>query len=898
MARDDEFNRAVGLHRAGRVADAERIFRQIVAVEPDNAEAAHHLAVCLSQRGDLEAALPFYAAVLKANPAHVGCLNNLGNTLQALRRFAAALDRYENANAHSPGNATFHSNRGNCLKELGRHDEALASYARALALNPDQVTTYFNRGTLLHELRRFAEALAEFDLALARKPDHAKAHGSRGVTLYELKRYEDALADFDQAIAIDPRDEQAWSNRANVLRELNRYDEALASCDRAIALDSDAVEAFNNRGLVLNALERFDEALVGYARALALKPDFAEALNNRGVTLAALERPDEALASYEQALAVRPDYAEAFYNRANALKALRRFDEAVASCDRAIALNPDAPDAFNSRGHALCKLRRFDEALVSFARALVLKPDLVEALNNRGVALAALGRPDAALTSYDQALAIQHDYAEAYYNRANALREMRRIDEALASCEQALHLNPTLPEIVGARLNLKMTCCSWDDLDRAYAEVIAAVDRGERAASPFSILAFQSTPARQQRCARTAARELLATSPDPAWRGERYDHQRIRIGYFSTDFRDHAVAHLTAGLFECHDRSRFEVIAFSIGAHPPDAWRARLEKGFDRFLDVRDRSDREISMLARAQEIDVAVDLNGYTKGARTGVFALRPAPVQVNYLGFPGTMGAPFIDYLIADSTLIPPEHQPYYDEKIVYLPHTYQPNDSTKQISETAPGRAELGLPEDAFVFCCFNSNYKITPDVFDRWMRLLREVKQSLLWLSVNHPTAADNLRAEAERRGVARDRVVFAPRMPALADHLARHRAADLFLDTFHYNAHTTASDALWAGLPVLTCLGATFAGRVTASLLTAIDLPELITRSHDEYEALALALATDPERLAALRRKLALNRTTQPLFDTARYARYLEQAYVRMHERHRARLPPDHIVIEA
>jgi protein O-GlcNAc transferase len=898
MASDDEFDRAAGVHGAGRIAEAEALFRRIVAAQPGHAEAAHHLAVCLCQRGELAAALPYFDAVLRANPAHVGCLNNLGNALQALRRYDAALDCYQRAIALDPGNATFHSNRGNCLKALGRHDEALASYARALALNPDQVTAYFNRGTVLHELHRFAEALADFDQAIARAPDHASAYGSRGVTRYELKRHADALADFDRAIALAPHDGQAWSNRANALRELERYDEALASCDRAIALAPDrAAAACNNRGLVLNALERYDEALACYDRALALDPGFAEALNNRGVTLAAMERPEQALRSYDQALAARHDYAEAFHNRANALKSLRRFDEAVASCDRAIELNPDAPDAHNSRGHALCELRRYDEALASYDRALALEPDHAEALNNRGAALAAVGRFDAALASYDRALAAQADYAEALYNRANALKEMRRLDEALASCERALRLNPGLPDVGGAHLNLKLTCCNWDDLDTACAEVLAAVDRGERAATPFSILAIPSTPSQQQRCAQILAGGLLAQRPDPAWRGERYDHERVRIGYFSADLQNHATAHLMAELIERHDHSRFETIALSFGPSESDDWRARLQRGFDRFIDVRQKTDAEIAALARELEIDIAVDLKGYTRDARPGVFARRPAPVQVSYLGYPGTMGAPFIDYLIADSTLIPPEHRAYYDEKIVYLPHSYQPNDSTKRISEPAPGRAALGLPEDAFVFCCFNNNYKITPDVFAVWMRLLGKVERSVLWLLASNRTAAGRLLAEAGRRGIARERLVLATQMP-LADHLARHRAADLFLDTFHYNAHTTASDALWAGLPVLTCLGGAFAGRVAASLLTAIGLPELITRSHDDYEALALDLATHPERLAAIRGKLALNRTTLPLFDTPRYARHLEQAYARMHERHRAGLPPDHIVVEA
>jgi predicted O-linked N-acetylglucosamine transferase (SPINDLY family) len=352
-----------------------------------------------------------------------------------------------------------------------------------------------------------------------------------------------------------------------------------------------------------------------------------------------------------------------------------------------------------------------------------------------------------------------------------------------------------------------------------------------------------------------------------------------------------------AELFERHDRSRFEIIGFSFGPPANDIWRQRLKKAFDRFFDVRTRTDKEIAALAREWEIDIAVDLKGHTQDARIGMFALRPAPVQVNYLGYPGTLGADYMDYLIADSMLIPQEHQPYYNEKIVYLPHTYQTNNSTKVISDRPFSRAELGLPDDAFVFCCFNNSFKITPDLFDIWMRLLQAVPGSMFWLLEGNTGVGRNLRLEAGKRGVSADRLVFAPPME-LADHLARLRQADLFLDTFYCNAHTTASDALWAGLPVLTSLGNTFAGRVAASLLKAIGLPELITPSHAEYEALALELATQPGRLACLRRKLALNKTTHPLFDTARFTRHLEAAYLRMHERSRAGLPPDHIVVEA
>jgi predicted O-linked N-acetylglucosamine transferase (SPINDLY family) len=386
--------------------------------------------------------------------------------------------------------------------------------------------------------------------------------------------------------------------------------------------------------------------------------------------------------------------------------------------------------------------------------------------------------------------------------------------------------------------------------------------------------------------------------PDPLWRGERYGHDRIRIAYLSADFRSHAVSHLLAGLIERHDRARFETIALSFGPDDGSEMRSRLSSAFERFIDVSDKSDREIAAMLRGLEIDIAVDLMGYTQDSRTGIFALRAAPVQINYLGYPGTMGADFMDYILADRTVIPERQQGDYAEKVVCLPDSFQPNDDARRIAERTPTRAEAGLPERGFVYCSFNNNYKITPAVFDIWMRLLRKIEGSVLWLRHSSTATADNLRREAGARGIDASRIVFAGQTKRLEDHLARHRLADLFLDTLPYNAHTTASDALWAGLPVVTCLGTTYAGRVAASLLHAVGLPELITQSLEDYEALALRLAMETDTLSAIKAKLARNRATHPLFDTDRYRRHLESAYATMWERYQRGEPPAAFCVEA
>jgi predicted O-linked N-acetylglucosamine transferase (SPINDLY family) len=381
----------------------------------------------------------------------------------------------------------------------------------------------------------------------------------------------------------------------------------------------------------------------------------------------------------------------------------------------------------------------------------------------------------------------------------------------------------------------------------------------------------------------------------PRWQGERYRHDRIRIAYLSADFRQHPLSFLTAGMFESHDKSRFEITAISFGVDDDSEIRARVKASFERFVDARASSDAQIADLLKALEIDIAVDLMGFTTDSRTGIFARRPAPIQLHYMGYPGTMAARYIDYMVADRVVIPDHQQASYSEKLICLPNSYFVNDTGRQIADKMFSRAELGLPPSGFVFCCFNSNHKITPLVFDRWMRILKQVEGSVLWLLPGHATAADNLRKEARARGVDAERLIFAGRMSP-PDHLARHRAADLFLDTLPYNAHTTACDALWTGLPVLTCLGEAFVGRVAASLLHAVGLPELITTTLDEYQHLAVDLATTPDKLAAIRAKLANHRLTMPLFDTRLFTRHIEAAYAAMHARQQAGLAPDHIVV--
>ncbi|MGO9329636.1 MAG: tetratricopeptide repeat protein [Steroidobacteraceae bacterium] len=655
------------------------------------------------------------------------------------------------------------------------------------------------------------------------------------------------------------------------------------------------VQAKFNQGLALHKHGKLPEAERVYGEILRRQPNHFGALHMFGVIAVQKKQTARGIELITRAIKLNAGVAAAHNNLGYALLDLRRPADALASYNRAIALKPDYAEAYCNRGIALRDLKRPAEALASFDKAIALKPDHAEAYCNRGNALRDLERPVDAVASYDKAIALKPDYAAAYYNRGAALRDLKRLEEAVACYDKAMILKPHPAGVEGFRLQTKMYLCDWKNFASECVNLISVLRKGKANTAPFPLLALPSSSDDQLRGAKLWVAHKFPPSEKPLWHGERYKHQRIRVAYLSADLRQHAISYLTAGMFECHDKSRFEITAISIGPADNSALRQRLKRSFEHFIDAMSLSDNDIASLIREKEIDILIDLMGFTRNARTGVVALRPAPIQVNYLGYPGTMGAEYIDYIIADSIVIPEDSKQYYSERIAYLPNSYLVNDSKRSISDKVFTRAELGLPSMNFVFCCFNDNYKITPHVFDCWMRILNRVEGSVLWLLEGNASAASNLRKEAEARGVDAERLIFAKRLP-VADHLARHRQADLALDTLPYNAHTTACDALWAGLPVLTCLGETFAGRVAGSLLKAINLPELITTTQETYEHKAVDLATHSEQLANIKRKLTANRFTAPLFDTKHFTKHIEAAYTAMYERHQAGLPPAQIII--
>ena len=748
----------------------------------------------------------------------------------------------------------------------------------------DQAKALFFAGLDCSDAGDFAGAEKHFREALALVPERASILGNLAAVVLKQGRPDEARTLSERALALNPDNAAALTVAATAEHALGHLEAALAAFDRLAAISADDAGMWAERGNVLAALARWEAALASYDRALGLDPDHPAVLANRGNVLRQLGRPQEALESYNRALALDPDVIETRANRGLVLQELNRPDAALADYDRALSLQPDHPDILANRGIALYRLQRHAEALVSLARALAIRPDYPEALNGRGVVLQEMRRPADALPDFDRALALRPDYAEAHHNRGLALQKLGRLEAALTDFERALALQPDHPHAYSGAADCVLHLSDWQRLPDFARGLEEHVRERKSIVNPFVFLGYCGDPALQRRCAETYGTDEIPIVPPSACAGGTWRNEKIRIAYLSPDFRDHPVGQLTAQLFELHDRARFEVIGVSFGEDDGSRLRARLVAAFDRFHDVRTMTDDEVAALLGEMRVDIAVDLSGHTKDSRLGVLARRPAPTQVSYLGFPATMGAGFVDYVIGDSVILPFDQQAHWAAKIVQLPDSYWTSDSGQLIAEHTPSRAESGLPADGFVFCCFNNAWKIAPAVFDIWMQLLAELPQSVLWLSQARAAAAGNLARHAEERGIDPARLIFAPRLPDRADYFARHRLADLFLDTLPYNAHTTASDALWAGLPVLTCQGTSFAGRVASSLLNAVGLPEMVTTSLADYKALALRLARDPARLADVRAKLAANRQTMPLFDSRRFTRHLEAAYITMWER--------------
>jgi protein O-GlcNAc transferase len=727
------------------------------------------------------------------------------------------------------------------------------------------------------------------------RPRSHEAVNNLGLALFAIGDPAGAMAQYDRALALRTNFPEAWNNRGNALRVLGRLDEALDDFELALEQRSDYAEALTNRGAVLLELGYHEEALASCEQAIATQPDYAEAHFIRGNALAALGRLQRSLAAYNDAVRLDPTHAAAHANKSAIFIMLGRHEDALAAGQAAIAQDPQHVDALINCGAAAQHLGRWSEAIAAYDKALAEAPHTVIALRNRAAALRRVGRHAAALADCDELLETLPDDPDALCARGEVLRLLGRHAEALVAFEQALTIDPRHPQGLSGAAFTARNLCDFSAAERLAREIATRIEGG-MVVPTFILLHLFDDP----RLHLIGAKNYVAgqiPKPqklriDPARRND-----RITVAYLSADFYQHPIAHLMVEMFEKHDRTRFEVVGVSYGSDDGSDLRKRIVDGLDGFHDIREVSDRDAARIIQALRTDIVVDLTGYTQACRPGVLACRPAPIAVNYLGYPGTMGAGFIDYVIADPVTLPFDQQPFYVEKIVHLPDAYQPFDSRRRIAAEAPTRQAAGLTEQGVVFCCFNNAFKITREIFELWMRLLGRVEGSVLWLLLASEAARDHLRHQATQHNIDPARLVFAERVPP-EEHLARHRLADLFLDTLPYNAHSTAREALWTGVPLITCPGKAFAGRVGASLLTAAGMPDLIVPDLAAYEALAHRLATEPEALAECRQRLERQRSTAPLFATDRFVRYLEAAYVTMYALGRSRKPPQSFAVPA
>jgi predicted O-linked N-acetylglucosamine transferase (SPINDLY family) len=833
----------------------EAVMRPTVGQLFEDALAAH-------RRGAIEDAQRLYASILKIDPANAAACGNLAIIAVQQGDLAGAERLFREEIRLRPNQAPGHNNLGLVLQQQGRLTEAIAAHRQALELNPGYAQAFFALGNALERQGDLDGARRCYLRAAAIRPDYPEAHNNLGVLLQAQGSYEDAASAYRNAIAARPG----------------------------------YAEAEFNLGAVLQQAGALEAAVAAYRRAIAIEPRVAQAYNNLGTALMDLGRLEEAKAVLEQATRLRPDHAEAFYNLAAVLRQQGRPVAALNCYERAAALRPDYVDAINNAGIILQEQGRAREAVELYRRLASSAPSRADLSNNLGTALLADGRPEEARQAFRQALALQEAFPEALYNLGNAARELGDLTGAIGAYEQALRTRPGYAEAFCQLAYHRRQACAWDRFDADDDGMLDLVRGGARV-PPFFLLTTAASAADQLMCARQWAAPIERDREIVFEHATTRQDKRVRLGYLSGDFHQHATAHLMAELFERHDRSRFEVFAYSYGPDDGSAMRARLVGAFDRLVDIRAASHRQAAKTIHDDAVDILVDLKGYTHQARPAITAQRPAPVQVGYLGFPATMGTDFVDYLMVDPFVVPADQQPFFSERLVHLPGCYQVNDRNREIAGSCATRREIGLPEDGLVFCSFNNSYKISPRLFDVWMRLLKAAPKSALWLLGSNDLVERNLTVEAEKRGVDPHRLVFASIVPP-AEHLARLARADLFLDTLPCNAHTTASDALWAGLPVLTCGGDTFAGRVAGSVLNAAGVPELVTRSLEEYEQMALALAHDPDRLSALRGRLRETRDTSSLFDLPKFAGHVEAAYLRMWQNWRLGQKPTAFSLES
>lgn len=903
-------DQAIVKHQAGDTATAKSLYTDLLGTK-QRAHALHLLGVIFHQEGNNAKAIELIEDALKVDPGLITGRFNLANIHLGVGNKEKAFQLFHQCAQLKPDYPEAHYQCGLLLGEHGKYSEAIGFFNAVISLNPSHPASYLQKGICETHLGREKEAIATLRKACELDQTNADCFFGLGNAYSRAGDKQEALKLLDQAIQLTPGHYRAWNNKGVIFLDTGQLDDAQACFQRALSMSPSFVEAHNNLGNVFRAQARYKEAEACYRSALAHQPTYADGHYNLGVVLSDLGDFDSSIASYEMAIQLSPSYwrayinlgavlhrhlkqaakakgyfeavitndpssHEAFYNLGNAVKDLGDVEGAIDNYRAALRLKPDYYDALNNLGLCQKEVASFQDALKSYHAALKVKPDYARALNNLGVLYRLLDEPDASLKAYNSAISVEPDFVDAFNNRGNLFKEAGRLDLAIADYEKVHLLDPDYPFFFGTLQHARMKACDWRGYDGHLAYLRQSIEEGKHVSPPFPLLSLFDDPLLHARNTRIYADQMYAEKPlnEPFQRSS--CNGKIRLAYFSSDFYNHATSYLIAELFELHSRDKFHLIGISWGPRVADSMSSRVRLAFDEFHEVHELSDLGVAKLSRSLGVDIAVDLKGYTSQCRTGIFSYGCAPIQINYLGYPGSMQSNYFDYIVADPFIIPQHMAVHYSEKIIYLPDTYQVNDRKRPISSTTPSRQECGLPDDVFVYCCFNNNYKITPSIFDVWARILLHCSNSVLWLFKDNELVVNNLRREAQARGVDPNRIYFAEPM-SLEDHLRRHQCANLMLDSFPYSAHTTASDSLWAGLPLLTLVGESFASRVAASLLYACNLRELVAHSLDDYFSIAVKFYENPQALISFRKTLRDGREKFRIFDAQRFVANFEEA---------------------
>ncbi|HEU0290591.1 MAG TPA: tetratricopeptide repeat protein [Burkholderiales bacterium] len=848
---EEKLQQAHNHFSARDLAGAERLCNEILSGTPQHPDALHLLGVVRLVSGNAAAAAGLIGKALEGKPRDASLLETLGVARLAQGDGAAAETSFRKSIASGADSGLIHMRLGMALGAQGRFTEAENAMRTAAERAPSDSDVHVNLGNVLAAQGRAEEALASFRRGLALRPDNIDAQYNIGTLLKGLGRNEEAVTAYNSVLKLDPGNPDTLNNLGTVHEQLGRVDEAAECYRKALARDPRHVHARNNLGNALRLQGKLAEAGENCEMALAISPDFVDAVINLGTVRVDQGRLRDAQSLYERALTIDPrNTADAHRNLGTLFRSEGRNKEAIASYRRAIEAAPGQAAVHVDLGNALRDGGEFESAVTAFQRAIEIDPQL----------------------------------ANAHFNLAETLKVLGRFDEAIFTYERTLAIRPDDTQALNGLIHVRQHMCDWNGLDALWERLRRAVNgKSGSEVSPFSILSMPTTAAEQLACTTAWARKHV--EPFAAARSSlgfdlskphAEDRPKLRIGYLSWGFHKHATSYWAAEVLELHDRSRHEIFCYGYGPDDRSEIRARIRNGCDRFVDIAGETHMAAARRIHDDGVDVLVDLTGYTLGARTQIAALRPAPVQVSWF-YPGTMGSSSMDYFIADPYVVPPELERYFAEKIVRLPDCYMSTDRRREVSNRVPTREACGLPSEGIVFCCFNQAYKILPDVFALWMRILRAVPGSVLWLAEANRWQIESLRREAVASGVAGERLLFAARQP-LADYMIQYRLADLAIDTFPYTSHTTAADALWMGCPLVTCTGETFASRVAGSVLINAGMRELIVDNFDDYERKVVELAATPGRLQELRRRLQETRDSCPLFDTPRFVKNLERAY--------------------